>query len=250
MGHQSYSNSNEASDGKSTDWKYFVTSNIKELITMGQVINYKFSSDCIVEYIRLITDKIGGKGEFARVFGFPRTTVGVWYEGKHKPALDAILRICYVTNHQIKDIFNGYRPDEIKGVNGVFLQNFECSNRRKQFDREYTESRLRIVLKDTKKAPSMREIARNLKCNRKLLYRHFPKLCKAISQKHQLNLQACRKQRIEQGCLSVTEATHKLISQGIYPSRRRVEDILGFQLREKPLQETWRSIIKDQVWLM
>jgi len=95
--------------------------------------------------------------------------------------------------------------------------------------------------------PSVREVAKSLQCDKRLLYKHCSKLCKAVSEKHISYVQECRSKRINEACLKVKDVTEDLLNQGVYPSRRRVEKILGSKLimREKPVQTTWHDSLQQ-----
>lgn len=230
-----------------TNWEYYVVTNVMELLVKGQV-NSLFC-DQIHAFFKSVVDSNGSKGAFSRAFGIPKTTVRAWYDGKNKPRLDALLIICYGFKQQVKNILDGFSDTGyliVVGCEPMFKPT--SSKRRKPFDQERTESILKQII-DGKVTPppSVREVAKNLLCDKRLLYKHCPSLCKVVSEKHNSYVQECRSQRIEEACLKVKDVTKDLLIQGVYPSRRRVEKILGPKLimREQPIQSTWRDTLNN-----
>lgn len=247
-------NQDERMSLEQASWEYFVVINIESLLKIGSDLSFSPSGNNIYTFLKTAIDKAGGKGGFSRGFGIPKTTVRTWYDGKHKPSLHAILKICYRLNCNIAEIFKlnqsyiGFETTRKESYALTDILPTQTTRKRRKFDWYKVETLLRDV-SDNKSVPppSVNEVARNIKCDKKLLYNHFPALCKKISENHSLFLQMRKSKRIEEDCQKVSEATVILYNSGVYPSRRRVEGFLSPKiiLREKAYQMTWKKTLVD-----
>ncbi|KUO76692.1 MAG: hypothetical protein APF81_11515 [Desulfosporosinus sp. BRH_c37] len=230
-----------------TSWEYFVVTNVMELLVIGQVS--LLHCEEIHAFIKSLVDSNGGKGAFSRAVGIPKTTVRAWYDGNNKPRFDTLLIICFGVKQQLKDIVTGFRgTGNCLAVGSELMFTPKPVKRRRPFDQDRTESVLKEIIDGkVNPPPSVREVAKSLQCDKRLLYKHCSKLCKAVSEKHISYVQECRSKRINEACLKVKDVTEDLLNQGVYPSRRRVEKILGSKLimREKPVQTTWHDSLQQ-----
>lgn len=233
------------SDMQPTNWEFYVVTNVMELLVMGQI--NVLHCDQIHMFFKSLVDNKGSKSAFSRAVGLPKTTVRAWYAGNNKPSLDALLIICYGVKQQVRQILEGFGNADfsIAGVESLFKQ------KTPKLKRSFNHDKIEISLKEIidgkiNPPPSVKEVAKNFMCDKRLLYRHYPDLCKIISEKHTAYVQECRNKRIEEACLKVKDVTKDMFYQGIHPNRRKVERVLGSKLimREKPLQTTWREVLK------
>ncbi len=231
-----------------TSWEYFVVTNVMELLAMGQVSLLRHKE--IHAFIKSMVDIYGSKGAFSRAVGIPKTTVRAWYGGNNKPRLDALLIICFGVKQQLKDIVVGFRgTGYCLAVGSELMFTPKPVKRRRPFDQDRTESVLKEIIEGkVNPPPSVRAVAKSLLCDKRLLYKHCSSLCKAVSEKHTAYVQECRSKRINEACVKVKDVTEDLLNQGVYPSRRRVEKILGSRLimREKSVQTTWHDTLKKR----
>lgn len=188
-------------------------------------------------------NNIGSRSAFSGKMGIPKTTVRVWFDGKHRPSLESLLKICYFSDIYLSDFLCGKYNTFNINPHLRDKQKPRIEVKRKAFNKEGVQRTLLALLKEQPPI-SMNEVARRLHYDKRILYKHFPELCKEISQKHLNFIQECRDQRIKEACIRVNEATIQLYNRGIYPSRRRVEGLLQTEiLREKPLQDAWRETL-------
>lgn len=233
-----------------TPWESFVMTNLGDLIIAQQIFPQQVSYDHIHAFIKLVVDQTGGKSSFSRVFGFPKTTVRVWYDGKHRPNLESLLRICWGTESQVKDILYGQVLQKVTIKAEVEIDaRIKAYPRKKKRTFNYGKVELAlkmVILNDQIQPISISELARRLKYDKRLLYRYFPNLCKEISRNYRTYLERCKRERIDKACCKVKEVTIDLYNQGVYPSRRRVESYLQTEiLREKSLQRAWRDTLES-----
>ena len=73
------------------------------------------------------------------------------------------------------------------------------------------------------------EVARQMGCNRRILYKYFPDLCSAIARIYKNYLQQSCEENLAFCCHQVQQIVAQLYRQGQYPSESRVA-----QLMDKP----------------
>lgn len=96
----------------------------------------------------------------------------------------------------------------------------------------------KLNLYKVEKVPvSVSEIARSLGIDKKELYHHFPEDCKALAKRCREETIRVKQNRFKEMESVIKEAVMYLCSQGIYPSRRKVEEYTGRNglLRERRL---------------
>jgi transcriptional regulator with XRE-family HTH domain len=170
----------------------------------------------------------GNIAEFARQLQIPRNTLWLWCKGQNLPSIKALLYICYCLKISLLDFFK-LEEDLINSRQTLRLPLPQMKSTRrlaiKRFDADKVKQDLEAVLEsDEYPAPSMEEVARRLKCDRRNIFRHFPDLCHAISARYLKDKKAKFEQNIEQSCEEIRHITQKLRNQGIYPSEKRVSE--------------------------
>jgi hypothetical protein len=165
-----------------------VANNVAELLAW-HVDNQKvLFRDTIREMAQTILDYCfkGNQTDFARVLNKHKTTVWGWCHGDTRLTLNDVLNICYCLNIKPGAFLSGalIRNPRLKTV----TLRSSCVKRtsrvkRRIFDPTKTEKRLRRQL-DAQESPSMQRVASILDLNKRLLYKHFPDLCRSIAAKH------------------------------------------------------------------
>lgn len=224
-------------------WQLFVNQNVQELLAISSRIIVELSSAHITAAIKDMVNSFGSMRAFSKEMGIPETTVRAWLNGKHRPSLESLLKICYSSNLRLVDLVSGKHEGIISCSRIISGDKRQIRATRKQFDSQHILNMLLGYSND--KSLSMREVARRLGFDQRVLYNHFPDICKAIAHEHRLWIQKKRKTRIDASCKLVREATISLLDQGIYPSRRKVENILppAISLRERGLKKTWKETL-------
>lgn len=68
----------------------------------------------------------------------------------------------------------------------------------------------------------MTAVAKQLGYSKRVLYRHFPELCQAISAQYVEYMKESRLKRIEQCCEDVKKPVRQFHCEGIYPSEAAI----------------------------
>lgn len=79
----------------------------------------------------------------------------------------------------------------------------------------------------------------------KVLKSYFPELCQLIIQKNIGYQDAKTKERLEIVKKEITQTVLHLSSNGIYPSRRTVENAMPYKgaLRKRSIQNVWKALL-------
>lgn len=243
---------NEEINFQQTSLEYFVANNMKILLEMKDNPTFSPSAEDVYVFLSTIIDNAGGRIAFSRKFGIPLTTARYWYEGRHIPYLKTLLEICYKVCIDINELskenqtkFGSISRDNVYALPGK--QN-KTVFKKGSYDWSRVEKILQdIISNEIIPFPSVCEVARYIQCDKKLLYRHFPNLCKEISKKHSSFIHKQKMKRIDEGCQRIKETTKILNDSGVYPSRRKIESLLpsNIQLREKAYQKAWKESLDN-----
>lgn len=118
---------------------------------------------------------------------------------------------------------NLYRhfPDSYRALSSRY------ADYKKAKSQEEMQRTLEAVIKNNEyPPPSMEEVARRLKPDRRTLERNCPDLCRIISTRYSDYLKASRKEREEQLCQEVRQAALKVHAEGMNPHSRTVGKLL------------------------
>lgn len=204
-----------------------------ELITYSGKNSLEIQHDNIARAIREIIDIThqGNIASFAKSFKLPRNTVWIWYQGKSIPQLKYILNICYCLDIFLLS-FLKLEPIIFKSleINFQKLPNKGDAQRvsPKKFNSQKMENALQQILHSQHiPPPSMKEVAEQIGFDRRIIAKHYPELCRAISAKYYRYQNRVRAKKIEQCCQEVRQAVSTLIQKGEYPSEARVSQLIS-----------------------
>ncbi len=206
----------------------WVANHLEKLISSKKISSISQSKtlvqESLLQIIHITTqDNIAS---FAKLLGFPKNTVWMWCKGKTLPTLTAIIDISYTFNLSLCDFFNPTKISHLDLSSSQYIKQKLPSSRRKSpkiFDADAIEVHLAQILQDQESPPlSMKAVAKQLKHDRRTIYRYFPDLCRKISLKYKQYNEKNRQEAINQSCEEVYQIVQMLYKQGIYPSEARV----------------------------
>lgn len=96
-----------------------------------------------------------------------------------------------------------------------------------KFDSDRTQQLLEDLLQRNEQPLPMTVVAKSLRHPKRILYRHFPELCRAISAQYVKYMKESRIKRIEQCCEEVKQAVKQFHTEGIYPSEAAISSLLA-----------------------
>jgi len=188
----------------------------------------------------------GNIAEFSRLLCKPKTTVWGWVKGKNLPPIDSLAHICTISGVPVVDI-SSKEPLVFKTVSVDYSSPGQNQKQeRRKLDKEFLHQQLKKSLADEEKIPiSLKEIAHQLTVSTKALKSYFPELCQLIIQKNRDYQKKQAKERLEFAEREITQTILRLYSEGIYPSRRAIENAMPYKgaLRRKNIQSVWKSLL-------
>lgn len=201
----------------------------------------------IVNFFNLCTSHFdGGVAEFSRFIGISKTTVWGWCKGQNLPALPSLLAIAENLKVETRDILLGkVKEIQIETPKVVFSMNSIKVIRNTIDENNLKQVLYNCIQSESLYPPSMREVTRQLKIPRKVFEYHFPELCKSISSRY-LSYRGSYSNYIkEQRKIEVRKICESLAKQGVFPSRRKVEELASWKaaLRNPELQKEWKRVV-------
>lgn len=231
-------------------WEYYKAKSLGSLINNKQNLQYTF--DNLYSQLIATINCYGGVSAFSKRMNIPKSTVSTWIGGEHKPSLDALLRICFAFGIVLTDFFD---PDQAKNT---FLDksivNPPVHGRKinraaaRKIDWITVEATLKDIIENQKSySPSVREAAKHIGCGERSLYCHFPELCKEIAELRRIRIQSEKCERIKENETTIIEAAMTLYNNGLYPTRRSVENLISpkLSLRRKSNYYAWKTALQN-----
>jgi hypothetical protein len=210
-------------------WQSWLVANLQDIITARDYLTTP-TAHRIKEALNLCIDGVteGVMNRFSSLIGKPKNTVWGWLQGNSLIPLNDLLRLCYVINVRLIDFLY---TDKflVLASNQTFHSQFieKRPRQRRQSAKPFhyaIEHSLRAALKAHPPKP-MTEIAIELRAHKRILYKHCPALCKQISLRHK-NYRINKEQTVrESKSQSLIEIRKRLLRNGLYPSRRRINDL-------------------------
>lgn len=242
----------EEVDKPPTEWQVFASANLEKLISL----NGDKNTNCEYQFSWIINDLInklaaGNAAKLAFNFGCSKTTLINWSKGRQKPTINIILKICYQLGMFIDQmLISADIPIRINNLLNSIPRKVEIQ-KNLQYSKINGET-IKKALKDISESKSIEpisltEVARRLSVHKRTLYRIDSELCYIISQKFQNEKKNRRLKRLDKDINLVRNAVMSLHNEGIYPSRRKVEEICQRPslLREAPIQKAWKSFLRE-----
>lgn len=247
------SNIQEPSSQYELEKLIWTADSLGSLIALTPKLRLSPSRDIFTMNLNLAIDIIaeGNIANFASLLEIPKNTLWGWSKGKVFPSINALLKIAWLLKIPLADLLTKeIKITNPKNTSAKYLTNITKEKRSSPsiLNCDKTEKiLLEILNQPSGEIPTIKSISEKLGCNRRILSKHFPKLCHAIVVKrrnlekinHQKNIQDC--------CQEVKQAAINLYKKGIYPTEAKVSEIIsrpGF-FRYKQVRDALHSTRKE-----
>lgn len=194
----------------------------------------------------------GNMAAFARLLNLSKNTLWMWQSGQVSPQLSKLLSICYQLNLSLIDFLSLARSEMSFCLVTSTLKDKQLARPlfkpRVKLDTELIHQALLSVLASKEvPPPPMTEVAKQIGRNKRVIHRHFPQLCKAISAKHLDYRNKQRQQQIRESCERVCRIARSLHSKGVYPSEAQVSKFLEHpgMFRDPEVRAALKAIQKE-----
>jgi hypothetical protein len=161
---------------------------IAEVIADGRPTNEPGpTTQSVAQTLSMIGETLfdGNVAKFARAIGKQKNTVWGWCQGDSRILLKDLVNLCYCLQVRPRDLLAGsVSPEHLSRIN-LRPSLIKAGQRRasRQLNRRLLEEKLLNIL-DGQSVPSMQQVALLLGFDKRLLYRHFSDICRAIAKKH------------------------------------------------------------------
>ena len=244
-------NFNRRSD--ENDFDYKITLLAEQIIKHKEQIKISASKQQVIRNLNYLVDIYteGNMQEFARKLNLAKTTLWDWCNGKALPPLSRVLEICYLfdmspVSFYIEDV--SVKKETVVFNAGCHTRN--TKKRERKFDYDTALSILQKYAHHLDSTVSMNVLAKQLGYSKRTLYKHFPNLCKVISAKNAGDIKEKATQVYVSNCLVINQHVESLMQQGVYPSRRRIEEMANRPglLKDKKLRDYFNELIEDKTY--
>ena len=170
----------------------------------------------------------GNRKELCEAIGLQPRAINGWMGKEERPSIALLLRLCYGVGLYPAGVF---LPDGLDGLTGAKPIKAPSGERQERpmlgyRQRERIERQMEMILSQTDRHPSLREVAQEVGLSRYALKYWFQSQAREVVRKRRLQMdqQLVQKHWDDHEFLSVT--IRRLQLEGRYPSRRRVESAL------------------------
>ncbi|MED1093637.1 TniQ family protein [Bacillus paramycoides] len=233
------------------DLNYKITLMAEQFIEHKEEISISGNRQQIIRNLNYLVETYeqGNLQRFAKNLNLAKTTLWDWCKGKVLPPLPRIFEICSLFD--IAPVY--FYTQDISTNKNLITLNVETLLRNRgtreiRFDCTKALSILREYASNSERIISMTELAKLIGYPKRTLYEHFPDLCKIISAKNKEFIKRRTIQAYEDNCLIIDKCVEILGKHGVYPSRRKIEEIAHKPglLKEKKLREYLNRLMQNE----
>jgi len=236
-------------DREVIDWQEWVVHALDELRLAADTFSWK---QFFASLERCMKNR-GVCSRLAELSGFSRDLFYIWLGRKqtrysHTPSLETILEFCYACNVTPFQVISS-ADALLHAIWDETLLRYRRPQRftRRRVDREQCQERLQAVLDGREELLGVRQLAKLLGYHSSLLWYYFPKECALIAQRNQEHEKQRRKEHEARVCEEVRQAGLMLHAQNIFPSHRKVRDLLSDPnlIRMPEATAAWHTVRRE-----
>ncbi|GED72113.1 hypothetical protein BRE01_58150 [Brevibacillus reuszeri] len=227
-------------------WHKWVTDNVGSLFKQLPPPHIVGQEGYAAKFIKQVVDERlkGSMNEFSYLHGVESKSISNWYYGRVTPSLDALLKIGFVYEVPLLEIFN--QNVTLKYISKKHINTKITPYSQKWVFKEIEEEKIisyleQVLSIDTPPFPSMVEVSQNIGISAKRLRYRFPNLCKQISENYMKELHRQKKENDENNLKQVRHITIELHEKGIYPHFRTVRDVNPKMFWTPNSYSVWRN---------
>jgi hypothetical protein len=238
------------------EWHRWSVQAVGELLaatpTISRAPNRSQFANCVAAYLQDAYD--GNVSACARKLCVSRRTIRDWKRDEQVPELRSLLGFCYLVGVSPLHLFTGGAADVHHNEAcpstspGLMLK---AMQHHRVFDAEQVRRALEAELALEVEPPnSMSAVAKRLNYDHSFLYKHFPELCRAISDRYRAYRKRKREERKRQILDEVRQTTYRVHEQELYPSQERVRLLLAKpgSIKEPGALAAWHGALQELGW--
>lgn len=235
-------------------WQRYVVLTVGELLAASPALPSPPAREgfarAIEEYLEYSAD--GKVSVLARKLHLSRRTIRDWKQGLQIPQLESLLQCCYLLDASPLDLIASNtsmsRDDSQKAPTEQIEVKGKVKRRYRVLHVEEIRKKLEAeLLMQGDRPSSMSAVARRLNYDHSFLRRHFPELCRAISDRFKAYRKQQREERKQRILDEVRQTTYRVNKQGLYPSQERVRLLLRkpVSIRESGALAVWHETLAE-----
>ncbi len=235
------------------EWQRWIIEAVGDLLaatpTLPRTPQRSQFADCVASYLQHVFD--GNVSAFARKLCISRRTIRDWKREEQVPELRSLLGFCYLLGISPLHLFIGVAADgnhyETRlSMSPGLMQ--KAMQHHRVFDAEQVQHELKTELTLKIEPPKpMSAVAMRINYDHSFLYKHFPELCRAISDRYRTYRKNKREERKQQILDKVRQTTYRVYKQGLYPSQERVRLLLAKpgSIKEPGARAVWHETLAE-----
>lgn len=236
-------------DQEAIHWQEWIIHVLNELHLAAGTFSWKqfFAS------LACCMENRGVCSRLAELTGFSRDVFYIWLGRKQTrysqtPSLETILEFCYACNVTPLQVMSN-ADALLHAIWDKTLPRYHRPGRftRSRVDRRYAQELLQSVLDGREELTSVKHLAQRLGHHQSLLWRYFPQECALIARRNEEHEKQRRKEHEAHVCEEIRQAVLMLHAQNIFPSHRKVRDLLSDPdlIRMPEAAATWHSVRRE-----
>jgi transcriptional regulator with XRE-family HTH domain len=215
-------------------WSLWIGATVGDLLAAGSERSSPLTRENLSQSITSCMNQLtgGDRSAFARLLQVGENAVRNWQSGKRLPRLPLILEMCHSLGTSLLDFLSGACVVSDRKVIDRFLRRDDDQHQRLSYPRRGqrikaidVERALHIALKENP-PPSMRQVIKRLNHSAYTIYRHFPELCRAISERFTDYRRIRSAVRRELARAEVRVLAYELHARGIKITRNNMRPLL------------------------
>ena len=235
-------------------WQLWVEQTVRELLAAQPRLSVSPSRERIAANLATYLDALmdGKKTELAHRLNSNVSSIRDWLRGKQLPHLGNLLRICFLFGTTPLCWFTENAQERLLPPQTVPQKRVPGGRTRRQmrrFDTNGIKQALEEALRQ-EPAPPMRQVAKRLGYDPSHVYKRFPDLCQAISQRYRMGQAKNKQIRLQRDRDELREAMQKLHEQGIYPGQTQLQKVLSKPgvLRDSRMRAACSEVLQELGW--
>jgi transcriptional regulator with XRE-family HTH domain len=235
-------------------WQCWIKQMVGELLATQPMLSVSPCRERIAATLTTYLDTFmnGNQTELARRLNRHVSSIRDWQRGKQLPHLGNLLRICFLFEMTLVSLLTEHVPQRTLPSPTVLQKSVPGGRTRRhmrRFDANEIEQALEEALQEDP-PPSMRQVAKRLGYDPSHVYKRFPQLCQAISQRRQVDQTKNKNIRLQRDQDELREAMYKLHEQGLYPGQTQLQKVLSKPgvLRDTQMRATWSEVLQELGW--
>jgi transcriptional regulator with XRE-family HTH domain len=214
-------------------WSLWIGTTVGELLAAGPEVPSPPTRANLTQSISSCMSRLtgGDRAAFAQLFQVGEHAVRNWQSGKRLPRLPLILEMCHSLGTSLLDFLSGACVLSDRKVMDRLLRRNDGAHQRlyprrgQRIKAVEIERALQIALKENP-PPSMRQVIKRLNHSAYTIYRHFPALCRAISERFADYRRIRSAVRRELARAEVSVLVFELYARGIKITRNNMRPLL------------------------